>query len=81
MYFSLVWVCKFATVVFIGLHSFLVIITVKLSFNSALNILCHNEVTLNDVLKAFPEELSFMKDDKALCHRLEIEGLYKFTYS
>ena len=43
--------------------------------NSALNILCHNEVTLPNVLNAFPEELLFIKEDKALCHRLEIEGM------
>ena len=45
--------------------------------DSALNILCHNEVTIMDVLAAFPEELSFIKEDEALCRRLEIEGTCK----
>lgn len=43
--------------------------------NSALSILCHNEVTLKNVMTAFPEELSFMEGDKALCHRLQVEGI------
>ena len=31
-----------------------------------------------DVVNAFPEELFFIKEDKALFHRLRIEGMCKF---